>query len=445
LTDAGHAAAAAAVRNDLAGSAALAQRLLNFVLFVTVLTSSVAFVEPSPHDALMFVLLAMCVGARVSFDRKLVPLLVLLIIWLIGGFLSLIQVGDQEDAIQYVGTSVYLGIAGVTFACLFCGGDLARLVIVRRAYILAALIATAAGFIGFFHLLPGSDVFLSDNGRVSATFKDPNVYGPFLIYPLLLLIIDLVTRGIRLVSLSVVAVLLGGLFLSFSRGAWAHFALSATVAIVILLAVTPDPRMRYRIVLFGVIAAIAAVLLVMALMSIDSVREMLIVRARPIQPYDVGPGGRFWDQRLALSLILDHPNGLGPFEFSRLFGNQQHDVYMQGFLVYGWLGGAAYLTLVLVTLAIGIRATLVPTGWQAYLVAAYSAFVGEAVEGLIIDSDHWRHFFLLLGLIWGLTAATINFHRSQPPPLPPPLAGEGREGAPSGTCNQEAHRQRFSA
>jgi len=28
-----------------------------------------------------------------------------------------------------------------------------------------------------------------------------------------------------------------------------------------------------------------------------------------------------------------------------------------------------------------------------------------------VDTDHWRHFFLLLGLIWGLTAATINFRR----------------------------------
>ncbi len=410
MTAAGHAEAAAAVANDLGGSAGLAQRLLNFVLFVTVLTSSIAFVEPSPHDALMLVLLAMCATARVSFDRKFVPLLVLVIIWLVGGFLSLIQVGDQKDAIQYAATSVYLGIAGVMFACLFCKGNLARLVIVRRAYILAALIATAAGYVGFFHLLPGSDIFLHDD-RVSATFKDPNVYGPFLIYPLLLLIIGLLTRGIKLVSLVVVAVLLGGLFLSFSRGAWMHFAVSATLAVAILLAVTPDRRMRYRIVLFGVIAVIAAALLVMAMMSIDSVREMFIERAKAIQPYDVGPGGRFWEQQLALSVILDHPNGVGPFEFSRVFGVQQHDVYMQGFLVYGWLGGAAYLTLVAVTLVMGLRAVAVPTPWQYYLIAAYAAFVGEASEGLIVDTDHWRHFFLLLGLIWGLTAATINFRR----------------------------------
>ena len=67
----------------------------------------------------------------------------------------------------------------------------------RRAYVLAALIATAAGYVGFFHLLPGADIFL-DNGRVSATFKDPNVYGPFLIFPILWLLIAQLTRGIRL-------------------------------------------------------------------------------------------------------------------------------------------------------------------------------------------------------------------------------------------------------
>jgi hypothetical protein len=412
LSDARYPTAPVDAGDGAPGTTALAQRLLNFVLFITVLTSSIAFIEPSPHDALMFALLAMCVAARVTFDRKLVPLLVLTILWLLGGFMSLLQVGDQQNAIQYAGTSVYLGIAGVMFACLFSDGNLARLNILRRAYILAALIATVAGFIGFFHLLPGSQIFL-DNQRVSATFKDPNVYGPFLIYPLLLLIVGLLTRGISVGRLLVIAFLLGGLFLSFSRGAWLHLAVSAAAAIVILLAVTPDPRMRYRIFVLGLLAAIAVGLVVMALISIDSVRDLFLQRAKAIQPYDVGPGGRFWAQQLALSMILEHPNGMGPFEFSRVFGGQQHDVYMQGYLVYGWLGGTAYITLVVITLAIGIRAVLLPTAWRTYLIAAYAAFVGEVCEGFIVDTDHWRHFFLLLGLVWGLTAASINFHRRE--------------------------------
>jgi len=29
-------------------------------------------------------------------------------------------------------------------------------------------------------------------------------------------------------------------------------------------------------------------------------------------------------------------------------------------------------------------------------------------EGFIIGTDHWRHYYLLLGLVWGLAAVTQN-------------------------------------
>ena len=395
-----------------ATSPPLAQRLLNIVLFITVLLSSIAFIEPSPHDLSMAVLLVICVGARVRFDRKILPLVMLLTLWLVGAFFALIPVVDQKQTVQYVGTSVYLALAAVIFACLFCDGNSVRLLILRRAYVIAALIATAAGYVGFFHMLPGSDIFLT-NDRVSATFKDPNVYAPFLIFPLLLLLVGMMTERVRLSGLLVTIVLVGGLLLSFSRGAWAHFAISAAVAVILLIVTAPDPRVRGRIMLFTFGTLVVIALLFSALMSVSSVHDLFIERAKAIQPYDVGPGGRFWEQKLALSVILDHPNGMGPFEFGRIYGTQQHDVYMQGFLVYGWLGGAAYLTMVLVTLAVGLRAAVTWTPWQSYLIAAYACFVGEACEGLIVDTDHWRHFFLLLGMIWGLTTATINFRRSE--------------------------------
>jgi hypothetical protein len=395
-----------------AATAPLAQRLLNLILFVTVLLSSIAFIEPSPHDGLMIVLLAACVAARVSFDRKLIPLMLLLIIWLIGGLFSVIPVVDQKQTVQYIATSSYLALAAIMFACLFRDGDPVRLLILRRAYIIAALIATAAGYAGFFHLFNGSDIFLF-NDRVSATFKDPNVYGPFLIFPLLLLLISLMTRGMRLGSLAIMGFLFGGLLLSFSRGAWVHFAVSAAAAVMLLFATAPDARLRRRILLFSIGALLTMVLLVIVLTLVPSVHDLLVERAKVIQPYDVGPGGRFWEQRLALGVILDHPNGLGPFEFFRRYGTQQHDVYMQGFLVYGWIGGAAYFTLVLVTLVTGLRAALISTPWQAYLIAAYAAFLGESFEGFIVDTDHWRHFFLLLGLTWGLTAASLNLQAQE--------------------------------
>ena len=388
----------------------VAQRLLNLILFLAALTSSIAFIEPSPHDALMIVLMVACVAARVSFDQKLLPLMFLLAVWLIGGFFSLIQVGDNAKDIQYAGTSLYLGIAAITFACLFSDGNMQRLSLLRRGYILAALIATAAGYLGFFHLVPYSDIFL-DYDRVSATFKDPNVYGPFLMFPIVWLMIRILTRGIRPLDVALLMILTGGLLLSFSRGAWAHFAISATVGVLTTFLVTPDPRMRRRIVVVGVLTILFAALVVGALLSIGSVHDMLLERAKAIQPYDVGPGGRFWLQEQALGTILQNANGLGPFEFDRIFGLQQHNVYMQGFLVYGWLGGAAYLALVAATLMLGLITMPIEAPWQHYLITAYAVFVGEMVEGMIVDTDHWRHFFLMLGLVWGLSTASINARR----------------------------------
>ena len=142
----------------------------------------------------------------------------------------------------------------------------------------------------------------------------------------------------------------------------------------------------------------------LVVLSVGSLRTMLMERAQLIQSYDVGTGGRFQLQELAVGTLLDQPFGLGPFEFARIFGLQQHNVYLQAFLVYGWVGGAAYIAMVVTTLAIGLRASFLRTPWQPYLIASYGMFVGEVAESFIIDSDHWRHYFVLIGLCWGLAA-----------------------------------------
>jgi hypothetical protein len=64
--------------------------------------------------------------------------------------------------------------------------------------------------------------------------------------------------------------------------------------------------------------------------------------------------------------------------------------------------------LVILTLVIGFRQSIVATPWQPYLIAALGMYCGEVVESFVIDTDHWRHYFLALGLVWGLAVATIN-------------------------------------
>ena len=50
--------------------------------------------------------------------------------------------------------------------------------------------------------------------------------------------------------------------------------------------------------------------------------------------------------------------------------------------------------------------TLPGTGWVKTLRAnAFAAFAGNVVEGVVIDTDHWRHVYVLLALLWGMMFA----------------------------------------
>ena len=169
-----------------AAAVPLRERILLIVLFITVLASSVAFIEPSPHDALMGVLALACVVAGVRFHRTLALLVLLLVIWNVSGLISLINVLDVDKTIQYAATSVYLAVAAILFACLFADNTLPRLTTMRIAYVVTAVCVSLAGVAGYFHAFPGSQIF-APTGRALGAFKDPNVFGPFLIWPALFL------------------------------------------------------------------------------------------------------------------------------------------------------------------------------------------------------------------------------------------------------------------
>ena len=395
-----------------AHAVALRERILLMVLYVTVLMSSVAFIEPSPHDALMGVLAVACLAAGVRFGRHIVLLFLLLLIWNIGGLLSLLNVPGEQQTIQYAATPVYLAIAGVLFASLFAHNTMARITTVRAAYVLTATIVSLAGIAGYFSLFPRAHDLFATYDRALGAFKDPNVFGPFLIWPALVVLDRILIRRISLIDLGIAGILLLGLLLSFSRGAWFHFAVSCVVMIMLAFVTADTTRARMRIFTMTAIAIVALAVLLLTALSFDSIAAMFRERAQLTQSYDVGSGGRFTLQELAISEMLNFPNGMGPFEFSRVHGLQQHNVYLQAFLVYGWLGGVAYLTLLVATIWTALRTVFVRTPWQPYLICAFAAFVGEVAEGLVIDTDHWRHFFLLLGMIWGLAAATLKHTRS---------------------------------
>ena len=381
------------------------ERLLRGVLFAAVLSSCIAFIEPSPHDALMGLLAIVALAAGVRFHRILIVPFALLVIWNFFGLLTLLNVPDQKETLQYAATSVYLAIAALIFALIVADNTMPRMAALETGYVIAAVISALCGAIGYFHLFPGAGMFTLYD-RAMGMFKDPNVYGPFLILPLLILLQRMIVRRLHVMSLATAGVILFGLLLSFSRGAWFNFAVGLGVVIALDFLSAPTVKARMRIVGLGMAGVAAMLVLIVILLSTTSLGSMFAQRAQLIQSYDVGTGGRFVLQQLAIGSVLEYPNGMGPFEFSRVFGLQQHNVYLQSFLVYGWGGGLAYVLLVLSTTWIAFANAIKRTPWQGYAIATAGAWLGVVLEGFIIDTDHWRSFFLVLGLIWGLAAAT---------------------------------------
>jgi hypothetical protein len=207
----------------------------------------------------------------------------------------------------------------------------------------------------------------------------------------------------------VLLVLLTALFLTFSRGAWGHFALSAGVLMLLTFFTGRAASERLRILILAAIGVMMLAGFLALLLSIDHVAELFKTRAALEQIYDVGHMGRFGRQLLGLSLVLDSPFGIGPLEFNKIFWEDPHNAYLNAFISGGWLAGLSYLALTFVTLAVASRFVLVATPWRPIFHVVYAAYFGVVVESLIIDSDHWRHYFLLLGVLWGLMAATRRF------------------------------------
>ncbi len=396
--------------------------LVRPALWVTILAGCVVLFEPSGYELAFLVLCWAVIVRGVTIPRFAAPVVILLVVlFSIGGLTSVLQVSHKMDAVIFVLVTIYLAVTTVVFAALVAEDPMGRMRIIGNAYVLGAVIAASAGVIGYFGLIPGTQDTFTLYGRARGTFKDPNVFGPFLIFPAMLLIEQMLTRGGRRLILSgaALAVIVIGLLLSFSRAAWAHFILSTLMLVAMMFVLTPDPRLRNRIGLGAVAGAVALVVLIISILSIPQVAELFAVRADLNQSYDVGETGRFARQQRALFEVIERPLGFGPLEFRHHFGEDPHNVYIKAFTAYGWVGGLSYLTFVVLTWIVAIRFAFARTPWQFYHFAAVATFLPLSLEGLIVDTDHWRHFFLIAGILWGLSAATVAWQRSQigSPPL----------------------------
>jgi hypothetical protein len=381
-------------------SATAIQRL---VIWLCLMASCVAFIEPSPFEIMFAVLALVFLVTRMPFSVFLVPLVMLLTLYNVGGFIALMPFTHDSKAVMFMLISAYMAIAAIVFAAIMLEDTEQRARMIESGWIAGAVIASLAGIMGYFKIA-GTEAIFSLNDRASGTFKDPNVLGTYLLFPFICLVMGFVLGNRRFFVYRGLALLIvaAGIFLSFSRGAWGLAALAAGLAIALAFVTSRSTLEKARIVFVSLIAIGLLTALLMVILSIDDVRTLFLQRFSLEQSYDVQSGGRFDNQAKALPMLLELPNGFGPYQFRNHFPEDPHNVYINGFASYGWIGGLSYLALTLVTVVIGWRSVFIRCSVQPMLIAVWSTTFLLILQGFTIDTDHWRHYYVLLGVTWGL-------------------------------------------
>lgn len=371
-------------------------------------TSGLVFSEPCLTDAIgagLIVLLPLLGMLRITQ-----PLALMFMVWATLGILALIaSIGtlDSGAALKHTAVSFFLYAMTFTVAGFIAADPLRHTRIIMHGWMVAALVAAVAGIAGYFSLFPGAELFTKFD-RASGTFKDPNVFGPFLVPAILFALHGVLTgtRKVLLRSLAIAVVLSFAVFLSFSRGAWLCLMFAAGLYLVMLFNYGGSDALRRRIVVMTLIAVTFIAISVAALLQVEQVAALADQRLSTEQSYDIGPEGRFGGQMKAIDLALQHPAGLGAQQFTAFYHHEEpHNVYINMFLNTGWIGGVLYLLMVAGTLCYGVKALPSAGRAQPFLMIAIAAFAANAAEGVIIDTDHWRHFYVLMAIIWGIASA----------------------------------------
>jgi O-Antigen ligase len=205
------------------------------------------------------------------------------------------------------------------------------------------------------------------------------------------------------------AIMALAILLAFSRAAWGGLVITSAFMLATMVVTSPSPAQRTRIVAMAVAAIVLVVVLLAVLLSFDSISEMFKQRASFDQSYDEGRFGRFGRHILGAQMALDLPFGIGPLQFHNYFPEDTHNSYLNAFMSGGWISGICYPALVFITVIIGFRYIFVRVPWQRAYLAIFSAFLGTVGESFIIDTDHWRHFWMMLGAMWGMFTAAQRY------------------------------------
>jgi O-antigen ligase len=357
-------------------------------------------VEPAPADVVLAIVMAVAlVTHRVGLRRVPLGIFLLLGAFVLLNLVSTVEAIDPRRALVYFAITVYLIGLAIWLTNFVDSPRRARVVV--GSYTLGAVVIAIATLAALSLPLPSLDVLVYAVGeggeRGQGLFKDPNVFGPFLIPPALILLEEAFGEGLmirrRVVAGSFSLILMIAVVFAYSRATWLSLALGVVTMFVVfaLRRGGGDRAFGLLVVLLGAVGLVTAVMVVSS--SVNFFHE----RAR-FQQYDTS---RFGAQASGAELATSHPLGLGPGQFELVSDTSAHSLYVRSLAEQGVTGAAIIVALVLLTLLLAARNAVEGNDtYGIHSAALLGAWVGIAANSGFIDTLHWRHFWVVAALIW---------------------------------------------
>jgi O-antigen ligase len=383
----------------LLGSLALAIWAYDTAIAVGVVLLAAVRFQPAPTDIVFAVLMVVAlVTGRFTLRRVTAGPVLLVGAFLAFNLVSTIDVVDGLRAAQFLGITIYVLVFALWIASIVTDSSIVRRI--ARWYIIGAVASALLSTLALIVPFPGHHLF-TRIGRAEGLFKDPNVFGPFLVPAALILLEEILTprifswrRSTKVVSFLILAL---GVLFSYSRAAWLNLVAGLVVMVVVFFFRRGAGRQAARAVALVLMACVA----LGAVVSFTGSLSFLQQRAR-VQSYD---NGRFGAQSESIKWAERYPFGIGPGQFERYAHISAHSMYARSLAEEGIPGFLSLLVLMLATLwAAGQNAVLGRDTYGIGSAALLGAWVGALLNGFFVDTLHWRHLWLLAALIWAGSA-----------------------------------------
>ncbi|MCF6344813.1 MAG: O-antigen ligase family protein [Devosiaceae bacterium] len=404
--------------NDIGKKISIAaQPVLHFFVAIWVFGSSFVLFEPSPYELLFFLVLPLAVIARVGIHIENFGIFLIFALFTPFALIAVFQVNlaSQTEGLIYTLVTLFLFFTSYFVANYVADAPYENMRNIMRAWMLTAIFASLVGTLAYLSLIPGEELF-TRYGRAKGFFKDPNVFGPFLILPAMYALQKILLGKLNKAFWPAIFILILsiGIFVSFSRAAWGAFLLASILVFGFCFWFEANARTKIKMMVLGIVGALAAIIVLLGLISIPSVGKLFSERNQVVQEYDGGDAGRFGRQKFAFELAINNPLGIGPLEFRNTkIGEEPHNTYVNIFHVYGWGGGLLFIILILLTLKKGLKSVAKRSKNRLLMIPLISTFIPLIIEAAIIDIDHWRLFYFMLGLIWGVSASYDRVSKKQ--------------------------------